>query len=149
MAKRLPIPTMVTGFGPRTVGGQKTRYVYLNGQIIEELDGSGNPKARNVWGNKLLYRKDYTTGKTGYYSYNGHGDVVKITNAAGQVLNTYDYDIWGNIVSQTETMSNPFKYTGEVYDEESGLYYFRARYYDPSMGGLSMRIRMKGRLRIR
>ena len=45
---------------------------------------------------------------------------------------------WVNLkrstVSQTEGMSNPFKYTGEVYGEESGLYYLRARYYDPSIG---------------
>jgi RHS repeat-associated protein len=31
-------------------------------------------------------------------------------------------------------MSNPFKYTGEVFDDESGLYYLSARYYDPSVG---------------
>lgn len=31
-------------------------------------------------------------------------------------------------------MYNPYKYTGEVYDEESGLYYLRARYYEPSIG---------------
>jgi RHS repeat-associated protein len=34
---------------------------------------------------------------------------------------------------QKEETLNPFKYTGEVYDEETGLYYLRARYYDPSM----------------
>ncbi|WP_341278960.1 RHS repeat-associated core domain-containing protein [Paenibacillus sp. FSL H8-0537] len=118
----------------KIVDGKTTRYVYLNGHIIEELDENGNTKARNVWGNELLYRHDYVTGKEGYYSYNGHGDVVRITNDSGIAINSYDYDIWGNLLSQTEGMSNPFKYTGEVYDEESGLYYLRARYYDPSIG---------------
>nr|WP_237178999.1 polymorphic toxin-type HINT domain-containing protein [Paenibacillus sp. MMS18-CY102] len=47
-------------------------------------------------------------------------------------MNSYDYDIWGKIISQTEQMSNPFQYTGEIYDDESGLIYLRARYYDPS-----------------
>ncbi|WP_171056241.1 RHS repeat-associated core domain-containing protein [Paenibacillus sinopodophylli] len=112
-----------------------TRYVYVNGRIIEELDSSGTTKARNIWGNELLYRQDVTTNKAGYYSYNSHGDVVKITDASGATLNAYEYDIWGNLSSQTEEkISNPFKYTGEVYDEESGLYYLRARYYDPSIG---------------
>ncbi|ANY68036.1 hypothetical protein BBD42_17315 [Paenibacillus sp. BIHB 4019] len=118
----------------KKVNGKTTRYVYLDGHIIEELDGNGNVKARSVWGNELLYRHDYESGKEGYYSYNGHGDVVRITNDSGMAINTYDYDIWGNLLSQTEGMSNPFKYTGEVYDEESGLYYLRARYYDPSIG---------------
>ncbi|GGG86328.1 RHS repeat-associated core domain-containing protein [Paenibacillus radicis (ex Gao et al. 2016)] len=118
----------------KTVNGKLSRYVYLNGHIIEELDANGNTKARNVWGNELLYRHDYVANKKGYYSYNGHGDVIKITDGSGNAINTYNYDIWGNILSQTENMSNPFKYTGEVYDEESKLYYLRARYYDPSIG---------------
>jgi RHS repeat-associated protein len=118
----------------KTVNGQTTRYVYLNGKVIEELDENGNVKARNIWGNELLFRKDYTKNKNGYYWYNGHGDVVKITDASGNELNRYEYDIWGNLTEQTEGMSNPFKYTGEMYDDETGLYYLRARYYDPSMG---------------
>ncbi|WP_446681764.1 RHS repeat domain-containing protein [Cohnella nanjingensis] len=118
----------------KNVNGQLTRYVYLNGHIIEELDANGNVKARNIWGNELLFRKDYAANKGGYYSYNGHGDVVKITDAAGTAINTYDYDIWGNVLSSSEGMSNSFKYSGEVYDDESGLYYLRARYYDPSIG---------------
>ena len=38
----------------RTVNGNFTRYVYWNGHVIEELDASGNVKARNIWGNELL-----------------------------------------------------------------------------------------------
>ena len=50
------------------------------------------------------------------------------------MVNNYTYDEWGNILESNETISNPFKYAGEVYDEETGLYYLRARYYDPSTG---------------
>lgn len=118
----------------KQVGSDFTRYVYLNGRVIEELDASGNVKARNIWGNELLYREDLTSGQAGYYYYNGHGDVTSVKRADGTVLNAYDYDIWGNILSSTESMSNPFKYTSEIYDEETGFYYLRARYYDPSIG---------------
>ncbi|OMD34714.1 hypothetical protein BSK56_33475, partial [Paenibacillus borealis] len=72
--------------------------------------------------------KDY------YYLYNGHGDVVQIVNTSGTPVNTYSYDEWGNITSQTEGIQNSFKYAGEIYDAETGLYYLRARYYDPSIG---------------
>ncbi len=65
-----------------------------------------------------------------YYLTNGHGDVVQIVDENGNIVNSYNYDEWGNILNQTEQISNPIKYAGEYYDEESGLYYLRARYYD-------------------
>jgi RHS repeat-associated protein len=67
-------------------------------------------------------------------STNGHGDVVQVLNANGNIVNSYTYDEWGNILSKTEQISNPIRYAGEYYDEESGLYYLRARYYDPAIG---------------
>jgi len=261
------------------VGGSSTRYVYLNGKVIEELGSQGNVKERNIWGNELLYRQDFTanqlsdgsfetpsspawslgtgqvvtggidgthtvqftnatttntgavqwltnvtagkpyvvegsiktqnvvgsgafiwisyldasmhevgnywlgvqTGtkdwtrssitvtpplgttsmyigtflynssgtawfddiqvtevgapapKAGYYFYNGHGDVVAVKDSSGNTLNTYEYDIWGNLTSKTEAMPQPFRYAGEPQDEESGLIYLRARYYDPTV----------------
>ncbi|NBI31244.1 RHS repeat-associated core domain-containing protein, partial [Chengkuizengella marina] len=120
--------------------GDFTRYIYFQGNVIEELDQEGNPTARNIWGNQLLYREDMASNLGGYYFYNGHGDVVKVIAADGSkdVLKEYDYDIWGNVLTETshetKTFDNPFQYTGEIYDEESGLIYLRARYYDPSMG---------------
>ncbi|MBH5318329.1 RHS repeat-associated core domain-containing protein [Paenibacillus sp. GSMTC-2017] len=111
-----------------------TRYVYFNGRVIDEFDEGFNLKARNIIGNELLFRQDMTNYDRGYYSYNGHGDVIKITDVYGDTLNSYDYDIWGNVIAKTETMSNPFKYSGEIYDDESDLIYLRARYYDPSIG---------------
>ncbi|MGG1895570.1 RHS repeat-associated core domain-containing protein [Brevibacillus formosus] len=113
-----------------------THYVYLNGQVIEELTQDGRVKARNVFGNQLIWRKDYASNLEGNYYYNSHGDVVKIKDSNGNVLNTYDYDIWGNLIADKvkETISNPFTYAGEIYDKESGFYYLRARYYDPKIG---------------
>ncbi|WP_198160011.1 RHS repeat-associated core domain-containing protein, partial [Brevibacillus parabrevis] len=113
-----------------------THYVYLNGQVIEELTQDGRVKARNVFGNQLIWRKDYTTNQEGTYYHNSHGDVVKIKGPSGNVLNTYEYDIWSNLLADKvkEAMPNPFAYAGEMYDKESGFYYLRARYYDPKMG---------------
>lgn len=39
-----------------------------------------------------------------------------------------------NVIARTEGMSNPYKYSGELYDEKTGFYYLRARYYDPTVG---------------
>ena len=103
-----------------------------NGRVIAESDASDLVTAQNIWGHKALARK--VNGAYYYYLYNGHGDVVQVLDVNGIVVNSYSYDEWGNITSKTETIENPIRYAGEYYDEESGLYYLRARYYDPTTG---------------
>ena len=53
---------------------------------------------------------------------------------AGLVVDSYDYDSYGNIEASFEGIANPFTYTGRELDAESGLYYYRARYYDSETG---------------
>ena len=69
-----------------------------------------------------------------YYIYNAHGDVVSLTSTAGIVTKTYDYDAFGNEADPSDADTNPFRYCGEYYDIETGTYYLRARYYNPSLG---------------
>jgi RHS repeat-associated protein len=70
---------------------------------------------------------------TYYYQLNGHGDVVSLTDATGQVVNTYRYDPWGKLLSANEGVPNPFRYAGYRYDEATGLYECWMRYYDPGL----------------
>jgi len=65
--------------------------------------------------------------------YNGRGDVVQLTNSAGNVTATYDYDAFGNLLSVNDH-PNPFRYCGEYWDYETKTYYLRARYYNPATG---------------
>ena len=60
------------------------------------------------------------------------GSVRKIVDGTGTVKNSYAYDAYGNTMSSSETVGNPFRYTGQYRDSETGCYYLRARYYDPS-----------------
>lgn len=114
---------------------EMTRYHYNNnGKVIAESDASNNVIAHYVWGSDRILDKKDATGNDYYYLYNGHGDVVQIVDSNGAVVNDYHYDEWGNVLSQTEKIKNSFKYAGEAYDSETGLYYLRARYYDPSLG---------------
>src|SRR5207249_3313521 len=46
----------------------------------------------------------------------------------------YVYDSFGNLTTSSGTLTNPFQYTGRDYDQETGLRYYRARYYDPAVG---------------
>ena len=68
------------------------------------------------------------------YVNNGHGDVAFITDGSGAIVNTYSYNAYGTALICDEKVSNAFRYTGEYYDAESGLYYLRARYMNPETG---------------
>ncbi len=48
------------------------------------------------------------------------------------MVNTYTYDAYGNTSTSTGTVANPFKYSGQYTDSETGFLYLRARYYDPA-----------------
>ena len=79
-------------------------------------------------------------GTAYYYTVNLQGDVIAIVDATGTAVVSYTYDAWGNILSVTGSMadtlgeSNPLRYRGYVYDQETGLYYLQSRYYDPEVG---------------
>jgi RHS repeat-associated protein len=60
--------------------------------------------------------------------------VAQIVDQAGYIVNSYSYDVWGNFENKVEGTSNPFTYFGQQYDESTGLYYLRGRYYDPKTG---------------
>ena len=72
--------------------------------------------------------------KTYYYVLNLQGDVVKLIDQDGAVAASYEYDAWGNILSQSGSMAdrNPLRYRGYYYDVETGFYYLQSRYYDPA-----------------
>jgi len=111
------------------------RYIYNQaGKVVAEADGNNQFQAAYFWGpDRMLIKKD-SNGQYYLFLYNGHGDVVQILDASGRVMNEYEYDEWGSVLSQNETIANDFKYAGEMQDSETGLYYLRARYYDPTLG---------------
>ena len=51
-----------------------------------------------------------------------------------QVIDTYEYDAFGNKINHTGTTPNNYLYRAEQYDPDLGLYYLRARYYNPGTG---------------
>ena len=86
------------------------------------------------------------TTDTYYFAKNLQGDVTAILDYQGNVVANYRYDAYGSIISVTDANGNyisssthianlnPFRYRGYMYDEESGFYYLRSRYYDPYIG---------------
>ena len=62
------------------------------------------------------------------------GNVRQLTNSAGPITDTYEYDAFGNKVASTGTTPNNYLYRGEQWDSDLNLYYLRARYYNPLAG---------------
>ena len=110
-----------------------TNYLYDRQNVILETDANNNVKARYIKGINYIAKTD-AKNNTAYFLFNGHGDVVQTVDEAGTVQNRYEYDIWGNPTLTLETTGNAIRYAGEFYDEETGLYYLRARYYAPYLG---------------
>lgn len=118
---------------PITVNGVTTKHVWDRDQIALELDGTGTLTNRYIRGINLIAREN-GSGTRNYYMYNGHGDVVKLTNSTGDVTKNYDYDAFGNEKNIDNNDSNVFRYCGEYFDRETGTIYLRARYYDSTIG---------------
>ena len=104
------------------------KQVWMGDDIAMELE-NGNVKSSYVHGEKLIC-SDY-----GFYLYNGHGDVTMLTDSSGNVTKDYEYNSFGKQKSSTtDGDENPYRYSGEYYDMESGYTYLQARYYDPDLG---------------
>jgi RHS repeat-associated protein len=71
---------------------------------------------------------------TYYYHCDGLGSVVGLTNASGNTVEVYEYDVYGRLGASDASHPNRFLFTGREHDKETGLYYYRARYYNPQIG---------------
>jgi RHS repeat-associated protein len=60
------------------------------------------------------------------------GSTMALTDTAGNVKTSYTYEPFGKTTASGQTSTNSFKYTGRE-DDGTGLYYFRARYYHPTL----------------
>jgi len=81
-------------------------------------------------------------GNTYYYHSDGLGSITEITDELGNLLERYEYDVFGRVsikdasgyTLQVSSIGNPYYFTGRRYDTETGLYFFRTRYYNADIG---------------
>jgi RHS repeat-associated protein len=74
------------------------------------------------------------TAVQNYFMYDGLGSVTDVRDASGNAVDSYKYDAFGAIESQSGSSSNYWGFAGEQRDEESDFYYLRDRYFDPVIG---------------
>ena len=113
-----------------------TRYIYDNEDVLLKLDGSNNIVARYTHGpgidEPLIMEK---SGVSSFYHADGLGSITELTDTAGMVVQAHNYSSFGKIESQLDpNFVQPYTFTSREFDTETGLYFYRARSYDPLTG---------------
>jgi len=135
----------------KIVGGITTQY------LVDDLNPTGLPQVVEEVVNGAVTRQ-YTYGlqrisenqiisstwTPSFYVYDGGGSVRQLTNAAGVITDEYLYDAYGNSFTKTGTTPNIYLYRGEHFDSDLGLYYLRARWYNPQTGRFLSRDSLEG-----
>ena len=122
----------------KTVNGVATNYTLHGKNIVHMTKGNAE---LHFWYDAQNRPAIVEFNGTKYgYLYNLQGDVIGLIDSANTEVVRYTYDAWGKPLSVTGSLANtigyynPFRYRGYVYDVETGLYYLRSRYYNPSWG---------------
>ena len=88
---------------------------------------------RYIRGSELIARNTDAVRTYYHYASDGMGSITHVTDEEGNLLNSCEYDAWGNLTVEEEQDSNRFKYTGEQFDSVTQQYYLRARFYNPAL----------------
>ena len=110
---------------------------YYNGDILAGQK-NGNTVTFFMYDENGDYIGFNYAGMNFYYIKNAQNDVIAIADSSGTVVTRYTYDSWGKLLSMTGNVIfgtvNPIRYRSYYYDNESGLYYLKSRYYNPEIG---------------
>nr|WP_236587748.1 RHS repeat-associated core domain-containing protein [Tumebacillus amylolyticus] len=126
------IRTAVSGNGKTTNFVVNPQSLYS--QVLMETDEQGNIISRYVYGLGLVGR-EAVDGSYSVYHYDRRGSTTSLTDASGELTDTYMYGPYGELMDHQGTTENHFLYNGRygVVTDPNGLYYMRARYYSPEI----------------
>lgn len=130
----------------KTVGNTSYEYFYSENKLTMEV-----VKVDNViktykyyeWNDfvptgMIIKSKNNDSFTTSAYQFitNHRGDVLRIVDKNGNQVGSYQYDSYGNVLDLKGQIAseNPIRYAGYYHDNETGLYYLQARYYNPING---------------
>jgi RHS repeat-associated protein len=110
-------------------------FAYDGDDLTEETDSTGAVVARyartEIIDEPLAMLRD---GTTSYYEADGLWSITSLSNTAGALAQTYTFDSFGKLTNSTGSLTNPFQYNAREFDTETNLYFYRARYYDQTVG---------------
>ncbi|MCG8506346.1 MAG: hypothetical protein MI755_17210 [Sphingomonadales bacterium] len=112
-----------------------TEFLEDGDETILEYDGAGAILRRYVYGpgidERIVMYTGAGLGAKSYYHENWQRSTVALSDGAGAMADQFVYSPYGE---NDDSSGNPFRYTGRYLDAETGLYYYRARYYSPVIG---------------
>ena len=119
-----------------TQGTNQKTYTYNTNSSLSQLlviEDENGIITKFVYGLGLIGQEDANGFKTYHYDY--RGSTVAITDESGNVVDTFTYDTYGQLIAHTGTTDTPFMYNGRdgVMTDANGLLYMRARYYSPEL----------------
>jgi RHS repeat-associated protein len=116
----------------KVVGTDVHAWLYDGEDILRESEGAITFGFVHGPGIDEPLSRVASTGVVIYGHTDGLGSVIKMTNSLGQVIFTRQYDAFGNL--EVGATQGSYAFTGREWEPETGLYYYRARYYDPKIG---------------
>ena len=111
--------------------GRRTSFVYHDGELLQE-EGREEQKTSYHLGAGI---EAFQRGQELYYYHKDEQlSTALVIGGQGEIRNSYQYDAFGMSLGTTEKLNNRIRYTGQQYDDVTGQYYLRARYYNPVAG---------------
>ena len=126
------------------------QFIYHNEDLLAELDGNNNLIAFYIHGpgidTPLAMMSDRNldevvrNNEVFVYTRDHQSSIRELIDLNGVVVQRYDYTAYGETTVELNgevgdrLIENPYGYTGRVHDRETGFYFYRARYYSPSLG---------------
>ncbi|MEM6432630.1 MAG: RHS repeat-associated core domain-containing protein [Cyanobacteria bacterium P01_D01_bin.115] len=131
------IAKSVDSDGDGALSAETMRFVYDRDKVLLEFEGNlANPSMRYLHGpqvDQVLAQED---GSDTQWLLSDHlGTIKDLVDDSGNVVNHRTFDSYGNLIEETDSnFDSRYSFTGREFDEETGLHYYRARYYDGELG---------------
>ena len=117
-----------------TLASTTTGYLYDGSDVVQELSGT-TPTANLLTGLGIDERFTRTAGSTpSTFLTDNLGSPVALADAAGVIQTSYGYEPYGVTTATGAANTSAYQFTGRENDGATGLYFYRARYYNPTWG---------------
>jgi RHS repeat-associated protein len=115
----------------KTIGGTTASFLYDGANVVQEVIGGTNT-ANSLTGriDEVFQRTDSAGARS--FVTDALRNALALTDSTGAMQTQYTYGPFGNVTASGAATTNSFAFTGRGLDA-TGLYFYRARYYDPQL----------------
>ena len=115
--------------------GSVSRYVYFGDRLVAVTDGTNTVQIQFIYGVHADVPVALVTGGQVYMLImDAVGTVHGLVDQSGNLVASYTYGPWGEVLSETGSVDQPLRFTGRIYDGDAQLALHGLRWYDPETG---------------